>query len=61
MNYRALREQLDGVTSTEHSDPFRFLAQLAAFTSLATDDDTLQQAREILIRVLERREFFKKY
>lgn len=61
MNYRALREQLDGVTSTVHSDPFRFLAQLAAFTSLATDDDTLQQAREILIRVLERREFFKKY
>lgn len=61
MNYRALRELLDAATSTERSDPFAFFAQLAAFTSLADDDDTLQQAREILIRVLEKRDLFQQY
>jgi hypothetical protein len=61
MNYRVLRELLDEVTSTEGGDTFRFLAQMAAFASLAEDEDKLQQARELLIHVLEKRIFFQQY
>lgn len=61
MSYRALRDALAGTHATEKLEPFRFLADLAAFTSLADEDDKLQQARDILVRVLEEAGRFKGY
>ena len=61
MSYRTLRDTLAGTHATEKFEPFRFLADLAAFTSLADEDDQSQQAREILVRVLEDAARFKGY
>ncbi len=61
MSYRKLRDTLAGTHATEKLEPFRFLADLASFTSLADEDDKLQQAREILVRVLEDAGRFKGY
>lgn len=61
MRYVDLRETLSGRNDGGDFDPFRFLADLSAFTSLADEDDKLQEARDILIRVLEDAAKFKGY
>jgi hypothetical protein len=61
MSYRSLRDSLSGTDDGAKLDPFRFLADLAAFTSLADDDDKLQEARDILVRVLEESAKFQGY
>lgn len=61
MSYRSLRDSLTGLNESGKFDPFQFLADLAAFTSLADEDDRLQQARDLLVRVLEDAGKFKGY
>lgn len=61
MSYRSLRDSLSGLSDGKKLDPFRFLADLSAFTSLADEDDELQQARDLLVRVLEDVETFMGY
>ena len=61
MSYRNLRDSLTGLKNGTEADPFRFLADLAAFTSLAEEDDKLQEARDVLVRVLDDAERFRGY
>jgi hypothetical protein len=61
MNYRSLRDSLSDRGDGDKLDPFQFLADLAALTSLADEDDKLQEARDILVRVLEDAGKFKGY
>ncbi len=61
MSYRKLRASLSDPNDGRKLDPFGFLAELAAFTSLADEDDKLQEARDILVRVLEDAGKFKGY
>lgn len=61
MSYSNLRNTLSGRSKSGEFDPFKFLADLSAFTSLAVGDDTLQEARDILVRVLEDAAKFKGY
>lgn len=61
MSFKELRATLDGADRGKPFDAFAFLADLSNFTSLATDDDQLQLARELLIRVLDREAVFKPY
>lgn len=61
MSYRILRDSLSNDEKGRKLDPFQFLADLAAFTSLASEDDKLQEARDILVRVLEDAGRFKGY
>ena len=61
MTYRQLREKLLAAGRGEALDAFEFLADLSALTSLADDEDQLQQAREILVRLLEYPELFENY
>ncbi|MBW8832799.1 MAG: DEAD/DEAH box helicase [Burkholderiales bacterium] len=53
MSYANLRETLTGRNNGGKLDPFKFLADLSVFTSLADEDGKLQEARDILVRVLE--------
>ncbi|MCX7507649.1 DEAD/DEAH box helicase [Delftia tsuruhatensis] len=61
MSYADLRNTLSNRNNGSEFDPFKFLADLSAFTSLADEDDKLQEARDILIRVLEDSAKFKGY
>lgn len=61
MSYRILLDSLSIQRKDSKLDAFQFLADLAAFTSLADEDDKLQEARDILIRVLEDVERFRGY
>lgn len=61
MSYRSMRDNLSGLNDGGKLDPFRFLAELAAFTSLADEEDKLQEARDILVRVLEDANRFRGY
>ena len=61
MRYVDLRETLSGRNNGGDFDPFQFLAELSAFTSLADEDDKLQEARDILIRVMEDATKFRGY
>lgn len=61
MSYRSLRDNLSGLNDSEKLDPFHFLAELAAFTSLADEEDRLQEARDLLVRVLEDAGKFRGY
>lgn len=61
MSYRSLRESLAALDEGAETDPFRFLSELSAFTSLADEDDKLQEARDLLVRVLEESAKFKGY
>lgn len=61
MSYVDLRDTLSGRNNGGQLDPFKFLADLSAFTSLADEDDKLQEARDILVRVLEDAAKFKGY
>ena len=53
MSYIDLREALEGTNQNTSFDAFAFLANLSKFTSLSPDEDQLQLARELLIRVLQ--------
>lgn len=61
MSYTNLLNALALKRNGGEFDPFNFLADLSAFTSLADEDDKLQQARDILVRVLEDAAEFKGY
>jgi reverse gyrase len=61
MSYAELRDTLAGRNDGGGLDPFQFLADLSAFTSLADEDDQVQEARDILVRVLEDADKFKGY
>lgn len=61
MSYADLRDTLAGRNDGGGLDPFQFLADLSAFTSLADEDDKVQEARDILVRVLEDADKFKGY
>lgn len=61
MSYAELRDALLNGNNGSKFDTFKFLADLSAFTSLAEADDKLQEARDILIRVLEDSAKFKGY
>jgi hypothetical protein len=61
MNYKDLRAALNGIDAEKTFDAFGFLADLSRFTSLSVDEDQLQLARELLIRVLDRENDFKPY
>lgn len=61
MSYNDLRDTLSGSSNSGELEPFKFLADLSAFTALAYEDDNIQQARDILVRVLEELEKFKGY
>lgn len=61
MSYRELRTVLDEIDSDKSFDAFAFLAGLSKFTSLAPDEEQMQLARELLIRVLDREALFKPY
>ena len=61
MRYVDLRETLSGRNNGGDFDPFRFLSDLSAFMSLADEEDNLQEARDILIRVLEEADKFRGY
>lgn len=61
MSYRTLRDTLDGLARRERVDLFDFLADLSSFTSLANSEDQIQQAREILVRLLEHKASFEAY
>jgi hypothetical protein len=61
MSYKDLRAALDAIESGKSFDAFAFLAELSNFTSLSPDEDQLQSARELLIRVLDREAVFKPY
>ena len=61
MSYRELRTALNEIDNDKSFDAFTFLAQLSTFTSLAPDDEQLQLARELLIRVLEHEALFAPY
>jgi len=61
MSYSDLRDTLLGRNNGGKFDPFKFLAELSAFTSLADEEDRLQEARDILVRVLEDAAKFKGY
>ena len=61
MSYKELRAALDGIDPDKTFDAFAFLAELSSFTSLAADEDQLQLARELLIRVLDREVVFEPY
>lgn len=61
MSYKKLRATLDEADHGKTFDAFIFLAELSSFTSLASDDDELQLARELLIRVLDRKAVFESY
>lgn len=60
-NYKDLRAVLDMADQDQAFDTFTFLANLSSFTSLAHDEDEMQLARELLIRVLDRKEIFESY
>lgn len=61
MSYRNLRNSLDALGRREKVDTFGFLAQLASHTSLAQNEEQLQEARELLVRVLEHKAAFAAY
>lgn len=61
MSYKELRAALEEAVPSESFDAFAFLAKLSNFTSLAADEDQLQLARELLIRVLDCEAVFKPY
>lgn len=61
MSYKELRAALDEPVQDKSFDAFAFLAELASFTSLAADEDQMQLARELLIRVLDREAVFEPY
>lgn len=61
MSYKELRAALDQTDPGKSFDAFAFLAELSSFTSLAADEDQLQLARELLIRVLDREAVFEPY
>lgn len=58
MSYRDLRNSLDALGRREKVDTFSFLAQLSSHTSLAENEEQLQEARELLVRVLEHKDAF---
>ena len=55
MNYKRLRALLDGAGRGKSFDAFTFLAELSTFASLAPDEDQLQLARDLLIRMMPAR------
>ena len=61
MSYRELRNSLDALGRREKVDTFGFLAQLSSYTSLAENEEQLQSARELLVRVLEHKAAFASY
>lgn len=61
MSYRELRESLEALSRDNKPDVFGFLANLSSFVSLAESEDQTQQAREILVRLLEQKSSFKGY
>lgn len=61
MSYKELRAALDEADHGKSFDAFDFLAKLSSFTSLAANEDQMQLARELLIRVLDREAVFKPY
>ncbi len=61
MSYQELRATLERIGPRTSFDAFDFLSQLSKLVSLAPDEDQLQQARELLIRVLDREATFKHY
>ena len=61
MNYKRLRALLDGAGRGKSFDAFTFLAELSTFASLAPDEDQLQLARDLLIRILDCEAVFKPY
>ncbi|MBG6074086.1 MULTISPECIES: DEAD/DEAH box helicase [unclassified Polaromonas] len=61
MSYKELRATLDETDHDKSFDAFAFLGKLSSFTSLATDEDQMQLARELLIRVLDREAMFEPY
>lgn len=61
MSYRTLKDNLDALDGKDSNATFSYFAQLAAFTSLADDEGELQQARDLLIRTLDRRDEFVGY
>lgn len=61
MSYLRLRDALSGRNDGGKFDPFQFLADLAALTSLAEAEDRLQEARDLLVRVLDDVGRFKGY
>lgn len=61
MRYVDFLDTLSGRNNGGDFEPFNFLADLAAFASLADEADRLQEARDILVRVLEDAGRFKGY
>ena len=61
MRYVDFLDTLSGRNNGGDFEPFNFLADLAAFASLADEADRLQEARDILVRVLEHAGRFKGY
>lgn len=61
MSYSELRNSLDALGRREKLDIFGFLGQLSSYTSLAENEEQLQAARELLVRVLEHKAVFAAY
>ncbi len=61
MSYRELLSTLEAIRERQKVDVFGFLASLASFTARAERDVELQQARDVLVRMLEQRDVFARY
>lgn len=53
MTYATLKHELEGLNPQADERAFRFLVRLSALASLADSDEEIQEARDLLIRVLE--------